>query len=156
MKYVYRERLFMAPFFTIVNVIVLALLVRAAFKFFSGGHFLAFSLLSLAIVFLLFVGVNFIFLVIKVTTTELSFRFGVFRVKLFIKNLTGVTVSKFDLGRFKGYGIKNDSSGNKCFSTATPEGLEFFDKFSKRRIYISSNQPNELLTILVKYGASQT
>ncbi|HCC23755.1 TPA: hypothetical protein DF272_06305 [Candidatus Falkowbacteria bacterium] len=145
----------MQPIFTVVNLGVIGFLLYSILVYneqYSRGSLI---FLAAALCVLSFTMINFAVLNIRVTETALDFGFGLFKRSFFIKNLVEVEIQKYEFRRFGGYGIRKSLTGETGFVARGGSGVYFRDTNSGKKVYLSSDKPEELYTKLIENGAME-
>jgi len=153
MKLLYKEKQFMQPIFTIINVVVILFLFYTILVYGSDYGTASLVVLGIILAIILFAVFNFAWLNIQVTDTFIAFRFGLFKKQFYIKNLVDVEIQKYDLKRFGGYGIRKSIKNETGFVARAGEGVYFRDKHSDKKIFLSTSKPEEVYTQLIENGA---
>ena len=156
MNVIYEEKQPMIRVFSVINVAVIILLAFMTWKIWqrSPDSGLAAVVVNTAIgLFLVVVMFNFYYLKISVSEDKLFFGFGWFKKSVYIKNISGLKIEKFEFKKFLGYGIRVAFDKTVGFVAKGGNGIKFIDAHTKKTYYITSDRAEELQTILKNQGA---
>jgi len=155
MDYIYEEKQPMVRIFMIINVVVIVVLLWVIYSSYQSGDlpFIAIAINGFVIVLLLFIMINFSALKIRLTSEQLHFSFGMFKKKIYIKNMGNLKVTDYKFHRFGGFGVRKSFTGITGFIARPGKGIEFLETHLNKKIYLSTDNPDELFALLQQYGA---
>jgi len=100
----------------------------------------------LVIIFDLLMFWSFAFLKIKATDDYLEIRFGIFRKKIFFKDVKSCAIEDYQRSRYFGYGIRLGRDKSVGYIARDGRGIRL--KMQPRDYFFTTNQPEQLLNIL--------
>lgn len=170
---IFEEKQSMSLFFSVFSLGVILVLIIGAWRltYVAGAFQWNTNLIPLSFVFLftVFSLINYYRLRVVVSRTELTLGFGVIKSSFYIQNMRQVT--KLPAGKgfslFHGFGIRKvfnkelfrneDKKKHTAvgFIAKKSEGVLFFDGHKNRGIYFSTDNADQVITILTQYGAQK-
>jgi hypothetical protein len=153
MNYIYNEKIYLPYVFLLISIFVIGIVVYSWFD--TGFDKETIIVSGIAIVAVLFSTINFSRLDISATENVLQFRFGLFKKQVYIKNITNLEKEKLSFMKFGGYGIRFGRGKILGYVARGGEGIQFVDTKDNKKYFVSSEKSDELISLLVNYGAKR-
>lgn len=154
MDCVYEEKQKTHVIFIIISTIVIVILAAQLILFDEIRNETSTVIIFAAIMaFLIFISYNFYSLKICLSENELEVGFGLFKKKFYIKNMSNVRVEKYKFTNYGGYGIRFGRDKSRGFCAKGGQGIKFFDAHYSKEFFFTTDNVEQLLTLLKNYGA---
>ena len=118
----------------------------------SGGEAIAFYVaMSLAVVVMVFVIINFTMLSIAVSTAGIEFRYGLFAKRLRFDQIRAVETRNYEWLRYGGWGLRWSTGGRRAWNMPfvnTGVRIEAGENGKEREYYVTSRNAEELARVL--------
>ncbi len=115
---------------------------------------LFYAAMSLAVVILVFVIINFTMLSIAVAPAGIEFRYGVFAKRLRFDQIRSVQAKDYAWLRYGGWGLRWSTGGRRAWNMPflrTGVTIEADEDGREREYYVSSRKPDELARVLSEH-----
>ena len=107
--------------------------------------------MSLSIVVMVFIIVNFTMLSIAVAPSGIEFRYGVFAKRLRFEQIRSAEARRYEWLRYGGWGLRWSTGGRRAWNMpflSTGVAISVDEGGREREYYVSSRQPEELARVL--------
>ncbi len=156
MNYIFEEKVYIPFIFVLISLVVLVFMIYLLiFPSSIPEENPPFWLLGLICLILIFTIVNFSYLKIVVDEQKILVNFGLFKKRIWIKNIEKLEFQKVSFLKFGGYGLRFSRDKVMGFVAQGGVGIQFIDKNDQKKYFISTQKAEQLIDILINYGAKK-
>jgi len=156
MNWIYEEKQSMHMVFTIINIIVAVILIGQVIYIQEiRDNIISLIILIVIAIFLVFVGFSFYHLKIKISDQQLMFSFGPMKKKFYIKNMSETHIDDYKFKNYGGFGIRKGFDKTTGFVAKKSKGIKFRDNHSNKVYFFTTDNPDQIMSLLIQYGAKK-
>ncbi|OGF31675.1 hypothetical protein A2533_03695 [Candidatus Falkowbacteria bacterium RIFOXYD2_FULL_35_9] len=150
---IYEEKQRFQPIFLAMNLATIFVLGYLVYYYQLFNQPIALIVMIFAAGLLILASFSFNHLHLCISRDLFKFRFAFMKQEVYVKNIVDLEIHDYKFSEFGGFGFRHGRNGVKGFIARQGSGIRFKDKNSQQKYFISTSNPDQIVSVLSGQGA---